>query len=126
MQYAIFAIVLIVFAVFVIKSYTKKLASGCCGGGDAEKKVKVADKNRAHYPYAATLTVDGMMCAACETRVENALNAIDGVWAKASSSDGRVEVLMKTPVDEDAFRKVVNELGVYTLMKAEYRDAEQN
>lgn len=126
MQYAIFAIVFIVFAVFVIKSYTKKLASGCCGGGDAEKKVKVADKNRAHYPYAATLTVDGMMCSACETRVENALNAIDGVWAKASSSDGRVEVLMKTPVDEDAFRKVVNELGVYTLMKAEYRDAEQN
>lgn len=126
MQYAIFAIVLIVFAVFVIKSYTKKLASGCCGGGDAEKKVKVADKNRAHYPYAATLTVDGMMCSACETRVENTLNAIDGVWAKASSSDGRVEVLMKTPVDEDAFRKVVNELGVYTLMKAEYRDAEQN
>lgn len=126
MQYAIFAIVLIVFAVFVIKSYTKKLASGCCGGGDAEKKIRVADKNKAHYPYAATLTVDGMMCAACETRVENALNAIDGVWAKASSSDGRVEVLMKTPVDEDAFRKVVNELGVYTLMKAEYRDAEQN
>ena len=126
MQYAIFAIVLIVFAVFVIKSYTKKLASGCCGGGDAEIKVKVADKNRAHYPYAATLTVDGMMCAACETRVENALNAIDSVWAKASSSDGRVEVLMKTSVDEDAFRKVVNELGVYTLMKAEYRDAEQN
>ena len=58
MQYAIFAIVLIVFAVFVIKSYSKKLASGCCGGGDTEKKVKVADKNRAHYPYTALLTVD--------------------------------------------------------------------
>ena len=126
MQYAIFAIILIVFAVFVIKSYTKKLASGCCGGGDAEKKVKVADKNRAHYPYAAFLTVDGMMCAACETRVENALNALDGVWAKASSSDGKVEVLMKTPVDEDTLRKTVNELGVYTLMKAEYSDAKQN
>ncbi len=126
MQYAIFAIVLIVFAVFVIKSYSKKLASGCCGGGDAEKKVKVADKNRSHYPYAAVLTVDGMMCAACETRVENALNAIDGVWAKASSSDGKVEVLMKSPVDEDTLRRTVNELGVYTLMKAEYRNAEQN
>ncbi len=126
MQYAIFAIVLIVFAVFVIKSYSKKLASGCCGGGDAEKKVKVADKNRSHYPYAAVLTVDGMMCAACETRVENALNAIDGVWAKASSSGGKVEVLMKSPVDEDTLRRTVNELGVYTLMKAEYRNAEQN
>ncbi len=126
MQYAIFAIILIVFAVFVIKSYSKKLASGCCGSGDAEKKIKVADKNRAHYPYAASLTVDGMMCAACETRVENALNAIDGVWAKASSSDGSVELLMKAPVDEELLRKTINELGVYTLMKAEYRDAKQN
>ncbi len=126
MQYAIFAIILIVFAVFVIKSYTKKLASGCCGGGDAEKKIRVADKNRAHYPYAAQLVVDGMMCSACETRVENALNALDGVWAKASSSDGKVELLMKTPVDEDTLRKTVNELGVYTLMKAEYSDAKQN
>ena len=67
-----------------------------------------------------------MMCPACETRIENTLNVIDGVWAKASSSDGRVEVLMKTPVDEEVFRKAVNELGVYTLMKVEYRDAEQS
>lgn len=127
MQYAIFGIVLVVFAVLVIKSYAKKLASGCCGaGGDAAKKIKVADKNRSHYPYAATLTVDGMMCSACETRVENALNALDGVWAKASSGDGRVEVLMKSPVDEDTLRKTVNELGVYTLMKAKFHDAKQN
>ena len=68
MQYVIFGIILIAFAVLVIKSYAKKLAAGCCGaGGDTAKKVKVADKNKAHYPYAATLTVDGMMCAACET-----------------------------------------------------------
>ena len=127
MQYVIFALVLIVFAVLVIRTTSKKLAAGCCGaGGDTAKKVKVADKNKAHYPYAATLTVDGMMCPACETRIENTLNVIDGVWAKASSSDGRVEVLMKTPVDEEVFRKAVNELGVYTLMKVEYRDAEQN
>ena len=126
MQYVIFALVLIVFAVLVIKDYSKKLASGCCGGTDAEKKIKVGDKNRAHYPYAAILTVDGMMCPACETRIENTLNVIDGVWAKASLSDGRVEVLMKTPVDEEVFRKAVNESGVYTLMKAEYRDAEQS
>ena len=105
----------------------KKLSSGCCGaGGDAQQKVKVADKNKAHYPYSAELTVDGMMCSACETRVENSLNVIEGVWAKASSSEGKVHVLMKTPVDEDTFRKAVNDLGVYTLMKTEYSDAKQN
>lgn len=124
MQYAIFGLVLVVFAVFVIRGYSKKLASGCCGaGGDAAKKIKVADKNKSHYPYSAVLTVDGMMCAACETRVENALNVIDGVWAKASSSDGKVSVLMKNPVDIETFRKAVNDLGVYTLMKAQFQDA---
>ena len=55
-----------------------------------------------------------MMCPACETRIANTLNVIDGVWAKASSSDGRVEVLVKTPVDEEVFRKAVNESGVYS------------
>lgn len=127
MEYAIAGIVIIVFAVLVIKGYMKKLSSGCCGaGGDAQQKVKVADKNKAHYPYSAVLTVDGMMCAACQTRVENSLNVIDGVWARANSSDGKVSVLMKTPVDEDTFRKAVNDLGVYTLMKVEYSDAKQN
>ena len=127
MEYAIVGIVIVVFAVFVIKGYMKKLSSGCCGaGGDAQQKVKVADKNKAHYPYSAELTVDGMMCSACETRVENLLNVIEGVWAKASSSEGKVHVLMKTPVDEDTFRKAVNDLGVYTLMKTEYSDAKQN
>ncbi len=124
MQYAIFGLILIVFAVFVIRGYSKKLSSGCCGaGGDAAKKIKVADKNKSHYPYSAVLTVDGMMCAACETRVENALNVIDGVWAKASSSDGKVSVLMKNPVDIETFRKAVNDLGVYTLMKEQFQDA---
>ena len=124
MQYAIFGLILIVFAAFVIRGYSKKLSSGCCGaGGDAAKKIKVADKNKSHYPYSAVLTVDGMMCAACETRVENALNVIDGVWAKASSSDGKVSVLMKNPVDIETFRKAVNDLGVYTLMKAQFQDA---
>ena len=31
MQYVIFGIILIAFAVLVIKSYAKKLAAGCCG-----------------------------------------------------------------------------------------------
>lgn len=127
MEYAIVGIVIVVFAVSVIKGYMKKISSGCCGaGGDAQQKVRVADKNKAHYPYSAELTVDGMMCSACETRVENSLNVIEGVWAKASSSEGKVHVLMKTPVDEDTFRKAVNDLGVYTLMKTEYSDAKQN
>lgn len=98
----------------------KKLSSGCCGSGDAPvKRIKVADKNKANYPYSALLTVDGMMCSACQTRVENALNALDGVWARADVSAGTVKLLMKQPVPEDRLRSTINELGVYTLMKIE-------
>ena len=73
-----------------------------------------------------TIPVKGMGCAKCKARVENALNAIDGVWAKANSGAGRVDVLMKAPVDEDTLRKAINDLGVYTLMKADFHDAKQN
>lgn len=126
MEYAIVGLIILVFAIFVIKGYVKKLATGCCGaGGDAEARIKVRDKNRSHYPYSARLTVDGMMCSSCQTRVENALNVIDGVWAKANASDGTVKVLMKSPVPEDKLRAAINELGVYTLMKAEYGDGVQ-
>lgn len=120
MEYAIVGLVILVFAVFVVKSYMKKLASGCCGSGDAPtRKIKVQDKNKAHYPYHAILTVDGMMCSACQTRVENAINALPGAWARADVATGRVELLMKEQIPEQQLRDAVNELGVYTLMRIE-------
>lgn len=71
--------------VYAIYSYVRKLrqGGGCCGGHEpAEKKVKVADRDKRHYPYTVTLTVDGMTCGNCVRRVENALNRLDGVWAE--------------------------------------------
>ena len=32
------------------------------------------------------LTVDGMACQGCESRIENTLNNLEGVWAKANAS----------------------------------------
>ena len=75
--------VLAVLAVVGVLSYRKRLKSGCCGAADgkAVKKVRVADKNRSHYPYRAVLRIDGMTCENCTRRVENALNTMEGVWA---------------------------------------------
>ena len=44
--------------------------------------------------------------------------SLDGVWAKASSSDGSVRILMNLPLSEDMLRSTINDLGIYTLMKA--------
>ena len=102
------------------RSYRKKLASGCCGASDESvKKNKVADKDKSHYPYEKTLVVDGMVCKNCSARVENALNSIDGVWAEADVSSGRVTVRMKREIEDKVLKKAVNDIGAYTVMKAE-------
>ena len=52
----------IAFVVLVIRSYRKKLASGCCGASDESvKKNQDADKDKSHYPYEKSLVVDGMV-----------------------------------------------------------------
>ena len=52
--YGLLAVAFIAFVVLVIRSYKKKLASGCCGASDETvKKNKVADKDKSHYPYVS-------------------------------------------------------------------------
>lgn len=114
--------VILVFALFIVKSYLKKLSQGCCGsgGGEKVKRNKVTDRDKSHYPYKAILTVDGMVCSNCSARIENAFHEIDGVWATADVSAKTVTVLMKETVDENILRSTVNDLGAYTVMKIEY------
>ena len=111
--------VLAVLAVVGVLSYRKRLKSGCCGAADgkAVKKVRVADKNRSHYPYRVVLRIDGMTCENCTRRVENALNTMEGVWASADLYNGRAEVLMKRPVPAEELRARVNQTG-YTVLAA--------
>ncbi|MCQ2513943.1 MAG: ATPase P [Ruminococcus sp.] len=112
--------VICTFAFFVIKDYMKKLQGGCCGSaGDVIRKNKVTDKNKSHYKFISVLWVDGMICQNCQTRIENELNSIDGIWAIANASDGKVIVRMKTPINDDLLRKAVNNLDSYTVMKIE-------
>ncbi len=109
---------ILVIAFVAIRSYVKKLNSGCCGtGGEKVKSIKVADRDKSHYPYTATLDVDGMVCANCAHRVENALNTLDGVWASVDLSAHRATVRMKQPLADDLLRTTVNGVGGYTVMK---------
>jgi copper chaperone CopZ len=82
-----------------------RYGSSCCGERDpAEKKIKVADTNINNYPYTYTLQVDGMHCANCARRVENALNRLEGRWAVADV--GKKEVLLRSKREETE-----NEIG---------------
>lgn len=118
---AIFVILIVIFLIFIVKGYIKKLGSGCCNTGDdpTVKKIKVKDKNEAHYPYSVTLKVDGMVCENCKKRVENALNSIEGVWAKGDTDRNIIIVRMKQPVNNQSLRQAVVDAGPYTVLDIE-------
>ena len=108
--------VLAVLAVVGVLSYRKRLKSGCCGAADgkAVKKVRVADKNRSHYPYRAVLRIDGMTCENCTRRVENALNSEEGLWARVDLAAGSALVQSRHPLSEERLRLVIGREG-YTV-----------
>lgn len=97
---------------YALISYKKNLTQGCCGSsGTAVRKKRVNDRNASHYPYEITMKIDGMVCSKCKTRVENALNSIEGVWAIADVEKGEVQVRMKNPVEISILRETVKSCG---------------
>lgn len=58
-----------------------------------------------------TLTVEGMRCAHCSARVENALKELSGVSAKVDLGAKTATVTMKKEHTDDELKKVVEELG---------------
>ena len=69
MTTAILLAVLVLACIYGGYAYVKKLRAGggCCGPHEtAEKKVRVTDRDKSHYPYTALLGVDGMTCSNCK------------------------------------------------------------
>lgn len=94
-----------------------KYGSSCCGTHDAApKKIKVKDKNKSHYPHTYSLIVDGMHCSNCARRVENALNAKEGVWASVKLENNTVLVRSKSQLKWAELSKTISDAG-YTLIE---------
>lgn len=122
MATAMIGIILVIICVFSVKGYIKRLRYGCCGGGQNEKeqkRIRVKDRDKSHYPYSASLEIDGMTCSRCAARVENSLNAIDGTWAKVNLEKKYALVRMKTRLDEDTIKQAVRDAG-YIPMHVSY------
>lgn len=113
---AIICIILILAAVIGIKSFGKRMTSGCCGseGGAAVKRIKVKDRDLSHYPYHVILKVDGMVCGSCANRVLNGLNREEGIYARVNLENGEADVYMKNRYDDEYLKNVVKESG-YTV-----------
>lgn len=82
MANVIIVLALIAIAVIAIRSAVKRFNGGCCGGGDTPVEIKPKDANTAHYKYKTTAYIDGMTCAHCKVRVENAFNSLPECCAR--------------------------------------------
>lgn len=111
----ILAALLVAFAVYrTVQKARGKAKSSCCGGPEMITAKKVDDTDPTHYPYKYKLSISGMSCSNCARRVENALNALDGTWAKVDLARQQAEVLTKQEADAELFRKTL-EKESYTV-----------
>ena len=61
-----------------------------------------------------TLNIEGMTCNHCSTRVEKALNKIDGVNAKVYLESNSAEVTLNKSVEDKVLISAVEDAG-YTV-----------
>lgn len=94
----VLAALLVVWAAYrTVQKARGKAKSSCCGTPEMVTAKKVDDTDPSHYPYEYKLSIDGMMCSNCARTVENALNELDGVWARVDLGRKEARVLTKTP-----------------------------
>ena len=91
----IICVILVIIICIGIRSTKKRTTSGCCGGSETIKKVRVKDKNKDHYPYKTVLKVYDIRCQNCVRTIENAFNSLEGFYAKVNTEDNTVTILSK-------------------------------
>ncbi|MDL2288548.1 heavy-metal-associated domain-containing protein [Oscillospiraceae bacterium OttesenSCG-928-F05] len=105
-------------------NYFRRLRRGdnCCSDGEKPmKRVRIVDKDKSHYPHETTLSIDGMTCANCALRVENALHGLPGIWAQVDLGKRMAKVRGKSPIDFDSLRQTVRQAG-YSVISAEQEE----
>ena len=107
----IICIILIIIVVIGLRSTKKRATSGCCGGSENVKKIKVKDKNKAHYPFKKTLKVYDMHCQNCVHTVENTFNVHDGYYATVNTDNNTVTILSKQEHNADEYIDMISKAG---------------
>lgn len=102
---------LIIFAVVqTVRKFQK--GGGCCGEHQpTEKSNSAKGRRKADYPHEIDIKISGMTCSNCATRVENALNSIDGVWAKVDLNRNTAHIRTKEQPDKKALCAVIAKAG---------------
>ena len=82
----VYLVITVLIVVLILWRVIRRIVSGksCCGTGEKiPAKVPVRHGRRSDYTYSYILNVEGKVCSAYVRNVENTLNKIGGLWAKA-------------------------------------------
>lgn len=108
----IIILIVIVVLIFAVKNSIKhfKGEGACCGGGPGAVRTK---KKKLSGPVKGrkVIKISGMHCQNCVNSVAGALNALDGVSAKVSLSDGSAEVIFDREIEESELKRAVESAG---------------
>ena len=92
--------------------YRARKGGSCCGERQqTEERNKVFDRNKDHYSYAITIPIGGMTCENCAVKVQNALNSLNGVWAKVDIAEHKAHIRCKEAPDEKLLRQTIISAG---------------
>lgn len=120
MTTAIIITILIVIAVFAVKSYAKKLSHGCCGAGGGTVKTTISkddmpDISDCKYKYTAV--IGGMSCKKCSARIENAF-ARHNAKAVVDFKSGNAEIYSPQQLTNFTIRQIITGMD-YTVERIE-------
>ena len=114
---AVSVLLLLAVAAFVgyalYRTYVRyRKGSACCGSTPEKvRRIGAADRDRSHYPHRAHAQITQMTCDNCAARVENSLNAIDGIWAQVRIDRHSAVIRARQPIDEAVIRSAVHQAG---------------
>lgn len=106
-------LIIIIFILMVVavgmKSGKKhfKGQGGCCGGSTYKPKKKKLKK----VLYEKVFLVEGMHCEHCKNRVEEAVNAIDGIAGKVNLKKGELKVSYEKPQEDLVIWEKIEKAG---------------
>ena len=114
----VIGLILLLFVLWSLRSYIKRLRTGCCGGGD----VKVPKKKLTGTIVETKIVdIEGMTCGHCKARVEQALDTIDGAAAEVNLHRNHAVVKMTREVSDDEIRRALAGSG-YTITGIHIKD----
>lgn len=108
--------------VFGVRATIKHMKGqgGCCGGGKVPKAAKKTLKGK--KIGEKIVSIEGMHCENCKSRVERQLNWIEGAAARVDLRKKRAVVSMERMVSDEELKEAVEKAG-FKVNSVEFKEA---